>query len=54
MPEFEFDTVLDRRKVPALKHHRIVLGKDGMDLFAAGVADMDFQVAPDHLVYRAE
>ena len=46
MPEVAFDTVVDRRKVPALKHHRMVLGKDGMDLFAAGVADMDFQVAP--------
>ena len=46
MSEFDFDTVLDRREVPALKHHEMVLGADGMDLFAAGVADMDFQVAP--------
>ena len=46
MPEFDFDTVIDRRAVPALKHHRIVLGEDGMDLFPAGVADMDFRVAP--------
>lgn len=46
MPEFDFDEVIDRRTVPALKHHRIVLGKDGMDLFPAGVADMDFRVAP--------
>ncbi len=46
MPEFNFDEVIDRRAVPALKHHRIVLGDDGMDLFPAGVADMDFRVAP--------
>ena len=46
MPEFDFDTGIDRRDVPALKHHPMVLGKDGMDLFAAGVADMDFRVAP--------
>ncbi len=46
MTGFDFDTVIDRRGVPALKHHRIVLGEDGTDLFAAGVADMDFRVAP--------
>ncbi len=46
MPEFDFDEIIDRRETPALKHHQIVLGKDGMDLFAAGVADMDFRVAP--------
>lgn len=46
MTRFNFDKVIDRRVVPALKHHRIVLGNDGMDLFAAGVADMDFEVAP--------
>lgn len=46
MPEFDFDAEIDRREVPALKHHRIVLGDDGMDLFPAGVADMDFRVAP--------
>lgn len=46
MPEFDFDTVIDRREVPALKVHRMVLGADGMDLFAAGVADMDFRAAP--------
>lgn len=46
MAEFDFDEVIDRRAVPALKHHRIVLGDDGMALFAAGVADMDFRVAP--------
>ena len=46
MAEFDFDEVINRREVPALKHHRIVLGEDGMDLFPAGVADMDFRVAP--------
>ncbi|MFC3615287.1 MalY/PatB family protein [Lutimaribacter marinistellae] len=46
MAEFDFDGEIDRRVVPALKHHRIVLGADGMDLFPAGVADMDFRVAP--------
>lgn len=44
--DFDFDEVIDRREVPALKPHRIVLGEDGMDLFPAGVADMDFRVAP--------
>jgi cysteine-S-conjugate beta-lyase len=43
---FDFDTVINRRAVPALKHHRMVLGADGMDLFPGGVADMDFSVAP--------
>ncbi len=46
MTEFDFDQIIDRREVPALKHHKMVLGQDGMDLFAAGVADMDFRVAP--------
>lgn len=46
MPDYDFDALIDRRAVPALKHHQIVLGKDGMDLFPAGVADMDFRVAP--------
>ena len=46
MSGFDFDTLIDRRTVPALKHHRMVLGADGMDLFAGGVADMDFAVAP--------
>ncbi|MEP0941683.1 MAG: MalY/PatB family protein [Rhizobiaceae bacterium] len=39
---FDFDEVINRREVPALKVHRMVLGVDGMDLFPAGVADMDF------------
>jgi cysteine-S-conjugate beta-lyase len=46
MADFDFDEPIDRQAVPALKHHRIVLGSDGMDLFPAGVADMDFRVAP--------
>jgi cysteine-S-conjugate beta-lyase len=40
------DDYIDRRAVPALKVHRIVLGEGGEDLFAGGVADMDFKVAP--------
>ena len=40
---FDFDEVIDRREVPTLKVHRMVLGGDGMDLFPAGVADMDFR-----------
>jgi cystathionine beta-lyase len=43
---FDFDEVINRREVPALKVHRMVLGADGMDLFAAGVADMDFRAPP--------
>jgi cystathionine beta-lyase len=43
---FDFDEDIDRRKVPALKVHPMVLGEDGNDLFSAGVADMDFRVAP--------
>lgn len=46
MSSFDFDAPVDRRAVPALKTHRIVLGDDGEGLFAAGVADMDFAVAP--------
>ena len=46
MQEFNFDEEIDRRAVPALKHHARVLGADGMGLFPGGVADMDFRVAP--------
>lgn len=42
----DFGEEINRREVPALKVHQMVLGKDGMDLFAAGVADMDFK-APE-------
>ena len=40
-----FDQTIDRREVPALKTHKMVLGEGGDALFAAGVADMDFKVA---------
>ncbi|HHB81428.1 MAG TPA: aminotransferase class I/II-fold pyridoxal phosphate-dependent enzyme, partial [Aliiroseovarius sp.] len=43
---FDFDEVIDRRAVPALKWHRMVLGQGGEDLFPAGVADMDFRAPP--------
>ena len=43
--QFRFDEEIDRQLVPALKSHPIVLGEDGRDLFAAGVADMDFRAA---------
>lgn len=42
--KFNFDQIIDRREVPALKTHRNVLGEDGMGLFPAGVADMDFPI----------
>ena len=42
-PEFDFDQEIDRRDVPALKWHPLVLGADGTGLFPAGVADMDFK-----------
>lgn len=44
--QFDFDQDINRREVPALKHHPMVLGADGAHLFPAGVADMDFPVAP--------
>lgn len=40
-----FDEEIDRREVPALKTHPMVVGPDGENLFAAGVADMDFKAA---------
>jgi cystathionine beta-lyase len=40
------DEEINRQKVPALKTHPIVLGDDGENLFAAGVADMDFKAPP--------
>ena len=43
---FDFDEEIDRREVPALKPHRIVLGESGQNLFPAGVADMDFKAPP--------
>jgi cystathionine beta-lyase len=44
--QFDFDEDIDRRAVPALKVHPMVLGQDGADLFPAGVADMDFRAPP--------
>ncbi|HBG99484.1 MAG TPA: aminotransferase [Rhodobacteraceae bacterium] len=46
MTVFDFDREIDRRAVPALKHHPAVLGAGAGTPFAAGVADMDFAVAP--------
>ncbi len=46
MSGFNFDEEINRREVPALKWHPMVLGKDGQDLFPAGVADMDFRAPP--------
>ena len=46
MRNFNLDEEIDRREVPALKVHKMVLGVDGLDLFAAGVADMDFRAPP--------
>ena len=42
----QFDESIERRLVPALKVHPIVLGEEGSNLFAAGVADMDFKAPP--------
>ena len=42
----QFDIEIDRRVVPALKTHSIVLGEGGENLFPAGVADMDFMAPP--------
>jgi len=42
----QFDIEIDRRAVPALKTHKIVLGEGGENLFPAGVADMDFMAPP--------
>lgn len=44
-----FDEIINRRKVPALKVHPRVLREGGADLFAAGVADMDFK-APQPVI----
>ena len=43
---FSFDENVERHDVPALKVHPRVLGRGGDDLFAAGVADMDFKAPP--------
>ena len=41
-----FDEDINRRQVPALKVHPLVLGPDSEGFFAAGVADMDFKAPP--------
>jgi len=41
-----FDEEINRRDVPALKTHPMVVGPEGENLFAAGVADMDFKAPP--------
>ncbi|MCP4984430.1 MAG: pyridoxal phosphate-dependent aminotransferase [Gammaproteobacteria bacterium] len=41
-----FDEEINRREVPALKVHPMLVGPDGENLFAAGVADMDFKAPP--------
>ena len=41
-----FDEEINRREVPTLKTHPMVVGEDGENLFAAGVADMDFKAPP--------
>ena len=43
---FNFDAKINRHAVPALKWHKMVLGTKDSELFPAGVADMDFRVAP--------
>lgn len=44
--QYSLDEEIDRRSVPALKVHPIVLGEGGEKLFAGGVADMDFKAPP--------
>ncbi len=43
---FSFDKEINRRDVPALKFHPRVLGQSSENLFAGGVADMDFAAPP--------
>ncbi|MBT6118050.1 MAG: aminotransferase, partial [Rhodospirillaceae bacterium] len=52
--DHSLDEEVDRRAVPALKTHRIVLGDDSENLFAAGVADMDFKAPPPVLTAMQE
>ena len=44
--DFSFDEDINRREVPALKVHPMVLGAGAENLFAGGVADMDFKAPP--------
>ncbi len=41
-----FDEEINRREVPALKTHPMVVGLNSENLFTAGVADMDFKAPP--------
>lgn len=43
---FDFDEEIDRRVIPALKVHPMMLGTGGEKLFPGGVADMDFRAPP--------
>lgn len=43
---FNFDETIDRREVPALKWHKMVLGEGFEGLFPGSVADMDFKAPP--------
>ena len=54
MTNSPFDEDIDRRAVPALKVHPMVLGTDGAHLFPAGVADMDFKAPPAILAAMQE
>ncbi|MDC1287434.1 pyridoxal phosphate-dependent aminotransferase [Gammaproteobacteria bacterium] len=45
-PLSPFDEEINRSDVPALKTHPMVVGLQGENLFAAGVADMDFKAPP--------
>ncbi|MEJ2178531.1 MAG: aminotransferase class I/II-fold pyridoxal phosphate-dependent enzyme, partial [Gammaproteobacteria bacterium] len=52
---YNFDEDINRRAVPALKVHPMVLGTKSEGLFAAGVADMDaLQTRLDHGVFGYE
>ena len=46
MTGFDFDVEINRREIPALKSHRVVLGEDGVDLFPTGAADTEFRAPP--------
>ncbi len=43
---FDFDEDINRRDVPALKWHKMVLGDGFESLFPGSVADMDFKAPP--------
>ena len=43
---YDFDEEIDRRAVPALKWHPMVLGENASGLFPGSVADMDFKAPP--------